>query len=259
METERIQGGPSPRLRCPGCGGKVEAVPPSKWMNSDQWDAVKAGDYFCEACPDDGKGATGFAYWTTAEVEAASVCTGKQPVSDPTTNPTEVSSKSVGEPVSESDRERWARIWKAQKHVLDACGAQVYAVIEPDFMRVMKAEAAHHQATIDRLKDAHRGHRVAYGRLKEERDRWKSAAEELQLQMGRTGYCREGPDCPYFVETPAAEPRHMAMEVTCICGGEVMMRSDLHPGVYVYHCTKCGATAQAYEQQDDGSVKLVDS
>ena len=33
-------------MKCFDCGNELEAVPPSPNLNSDQWDAVKAGDYF---------------------------------------------------------------------------------------------------------------------------------------------------------------------------------------------------------------------
>ncbi len=55
---------------CPTCGGKLNYVPKSGNMNSDQWDAVKAGDWFCKACPDNGRGKTGYCYWFDSEIEA---------------------------------------------------------------------------------------------------------------------------------------------------------------------------------------------
>ena len=36
---------------CPSCGGNLKRVTGPGWMNDDQWDEVKAGDYVCEACP----------------------------------------------------------------------------------------------------------------------------------------------------------------------------------------------------------------
>lgn len=57
--------------RCPGCGGPVKPTGPGPgWMNAEQWDAEKAGDWYCEACSKNGRGRTGFAYWTDAEVRA---------------------------------------------------------------------------------------------------------------------------------------------------------------------------------------------
>lgn len=39
------------KKRCFDCGKELESTGPGPgWMNSDQWDAVKAGDYFRE-CP----------------------------------------------------------------------------------------------------------------------------------------------------------------------------------------------------------------
>ena len=57
-------------MLCPTCGGQLERVPRSTNMNSDQWDAVKAGDWFCETCPDNDRGQTGLCYWFNSELEA---------------------------------------------------------------------------------------------------------------------------------------------------------------------------------------------
>lgn len=57
--------------KCPGCGGPVKSTGPRPgWMNTEQWDADKAGDWYCETCPSNGRGRTGFAYWTDEEVRA---------------------------------------------------------------------------------------------------------------------------------------------------------------------------------------------
>lgn len=32
---------------CPDCGAPLKAVPEHRYLNSDQWDAIKAGDFFC--------------------------------------------------------------------------------------------------------------------------------------------------------------------------------------------------------------------
>lgn len=55
--------------RCPSCGGLLKPVPPSNWMNAEQWDAVKAGDYFCERCPSNDRGRGRFAYFWASEIE----------------------------------------------------------------------------------------------------------------------------------------------------------------------------------------------
>ncbi len=68
------------KLRCPSCGGKVESVGRGPgWMSRDQWDAVKAGDYYCaDGCTDQST-RSGKRYFTTAEVLAASACFGGPP------------------------------------------------------------------------------------------------------------------------------------------------------------------------------------
>ena len=57
-------------MQCPQCGGPLKKVPGSNWLNADQYAAVKAGDYFCETCPDNGRGNSGLCYWWEREVEA---------------------------------------------------------------------------------------------------------------------------------------------------------------------------------------------
>ena len=38
-------------LYCPNCGGILKPVVKDRdWMNDDQFDSVKAGDYYCTAC-----------------------------------------------------------------------------------------------------------------------------------------------------------------------------------------------------------------
>jgi hypothetical protein len=55
--------------KCPQCRNKLERVPDSKWMNSDQWEASKAGDWFCKTCPDNGRSSSGLCYWWNREIE----------------------------------------------------------------------------------------------------------------------------------------------------------------------------------------------
>ncbi len=58
-------------MKCPVCGGKLLRVRnESGWMNNDQFDAVKAGDWMCETCPDNGRGQSGKCYWWNSEVES---------------------------------------------------------------------------------------------------------------------------------------------------------------------------------------------
>lgn len=38
-------------VRCPGCERKLEPVPPVASRHSEQWDKIKAGDWFCRHCP----------------------------------------------------------------------------------------------------------------------------------------------------------------------------------------------------------------
>lgn len=54
---------------CPICGGSLKAVPPSKWLNAEQWEAVKAGDYYCGTCPSNGRGNGCFHYFWATEIE----------------------------------------------------------------------------------------------------------------------------------------------------------------------------------------------
>lgn len=56
---------------CPGCDGPLVEVPRhSKWLNDDQYDAQKAGDWYCETCPDNSRGLQRLCYWSDSEVEA---------------------------------------------------------------------------------------------------------------------------------------------------------------------------------------------
>ncbi len=53
--------------RCPQCGGDISSVPRSAYLNSEQWDSVKAGDFYCKKCKSD-QCATGFKYWNSEEL-----------------------------------------------------------------------------------------------------------------------------------------------------------------------------------------------
>lgn len=62
---------------CPKCNLRLERVPQSPYLNSDQWDAVKAGDWFCRWCPTQtgtGNAGIGHSYFTNktlADIAAA--------------------------------------------------------------------------------------------------------------------------------------------------------------------------------------------
>jgi hypothetical protein len=58
-------------VNCPQCNGPLKHVPSSSWMSDEQYDAVKAGDYFCTACPSNDRGNEPLCYWNRSEVEAA--------------------------------------------------------------------------------------------------------------------------------------------------------------------------------------------
>lgn len=58
-------------MTCPQCGNDLERVRNTGgWMTRDQFDAVKAGDWYCETCPDNGRGNSGLCYWFASELEA---------------------------------------------------------------------------------------------------------------------------------------------------------------------------------------------
>ena len=57
------------RRLCPQCLGSLKYVSQSSGssLNSDQFDSVKAGDYYCTSCPSNGRGQASFCYWWTRE------------------------------------------------------------------------------------------------------------------------------------------------------------------------------------------------
>ncbi len=62
------------RDRCPQCRGEVRLVTQGEyaWMNSDQFNAVKAGDYYCPTCDPNGRDDKGkYCYWWEHELVAA--------------------------------------------------------------------------------------------------------------------------------------------------------------------------------------------
>lgn len=63
-------------------------------------------------------------------------------------------------------------------------------------------------------------------------------------------------DVEALVEALEQRSMNKPMEASCECGGTITVRTDEGLGIIDYHCIKCGATAQTYEQ-DDGTLKLV--
>lgn len=60
--------------KCPQCSGKLEQLEynPKNLLNYEQWYAVRAGDYVCRFCPDNGRSGSGrFAYFWESEVAGA--------------------------------------------------------------------------------------------------------------------------------------------------------------------------------------------
>lgn len=41
------------------------------YMNNEQFDSVKAGDWYCQVCPDNGRGESGLCYWWDKDLEEA--------------------------------------------------------------------------------------------------------------------------------------------------------------------------------------------
>lgn len=58
---------------CPQCGGPLERVRQSAGsaLNSYQFDAVKAGDFYCKSCPTNERGQSPFCYWWERELPEA--------------------------------------------------------------------------------------------------------------------------------------------------------------------------------------------
>jgi hypothetical protein len=49
--------------RCSDCGTKLVPVPQDTRLNEDQWDAVKAGDFYCSGTCTSGKAQSGKRYF----------------------------------------------------------------------------------------------------------------------------------------------------------------------------------------------------
>lgn len=55
---------------CPQCGGELKHVENTGgWMTNAQFDAIKAGDWFCPACPSNDRGNKPYCYWWNREVQ----------------------------------------------------------------------------------------------------------------------------------------------------------------------------------------------
>ena len=61
---------PLPDPVCPGCGGALQVVRQSATspLNREQFDAAKAGDYFCDKCPSNDRGNRPFRYFWKSEL-----------------------------------------------------------------------------------------------------------------------------------------------------------------------------------------------
>ena len=57
--------------KCPQCGNPLGEVRYSRdsMLNRDQWESQIAGNWFCNHCPDNGRGSSGKAYFWDREVE----------------------------------------------------------------------------------------------------------------------------------------------------------------------------------------------
>lgn len=59
-----------PNPTCPTCGTPLQEVRyEGGYFNRDQWDSMRAGDWFCDRCPSNGRGNTSFRYWWQRELE----------------------------------------------------------------------------------------------------------------------------------------------------------------------------------------------
>lgn len=58
---------------CPQCRNPLERVRQSDYsaLNRDQFDSVKAGDYYCSTCRDNSRGQSALCYWWDHELRDA--------------------------------------------------------------------------------------------------------------------------------------------------------------------------------------------
>lgn len=61
--------------KCPLCKGELLPVRQSagSHLNAEQFDAIKAGDYFCTTCPSNGRGNTAVRYFWARELAPSAV------------------------------------------------------------------------------------------------------------------------------------------------------------------------------------------
>ena len=57
-------------IKCPNCGSDLNVVCNSfgSMLNDEQFNAERAGDYYCSTCPDNKRGHSGYAYYWEREV-----------------------------------------------------------------------------------------------------------------------------------------------------------------------------------------------
>src|SRR5512146_2645656 len=50
---------------CPQCHKPLKKIryPHDSMFNRDQWESMRAGDWWCETCPNNGRGVTGAYFW----------------------------------------------------------------------------------------------------------------------------------------------------------------------------------------------------
>ncbi len=72
MPDPQSPSGPPPKPRCPDCGRVLQRVrrPSGSMLNDDQFDAVRAGDWFCASCPSNGRSNTSNRYFWDRELAA---------------------------------------------------------------------------------------------------------------------------------------------------------------------------------------------
>lgn len=56
------------QAKCPACRGELTRVVGNGMLNDDQFDSIKAGDWYCRACPENGRGKMNYCYWWSSEL-----------------------------------------------------------------------------------------------------------------------------------------------------------------------------------------------
>ena len=59
-------------MKCPACGNdlhKVEWDADTSMLNEDQFISIRAGDWYCDKCDDNGRGNRPYSYWWDSEVK----------------------------------------------------------------------------------------------------------------------------------------------------------------------------------------------